>query len=86
MKVLGAFMAIAGLVGCAWLLTLPTRNQCIASGRVVDPTERRCESATGYVQLREHALYHSREVIVVAVMLLGGTYMVQRFRRRIRRR
>ena len=67
------------------LLQFPTRESCRASGRVVDPTERHCVAADGYVQLREHVLFHASQVVVLlGVALALGTlgYWVVRRRRR----
>ena len=73
---------VVTIVGFGWVFSLPSKSECVASGRTVDPTERHCDSATGYQQLEEHALFHSREVVLGGVILLGIGYAVYRFRRR----
>jgi hypothetical protein len=75
-------LAVAAIGGGAWMLTLPTKEQCRATGRIVDPTERHCEAAGGYVQLREHALFHTREPALAAVLILGVSWAISRRRRR----
>jgi hypothetical protein len=82
MRFVVAFLAVASLVGGAWVFSLPTKAECVASGRVVDPTERHCESSDGYQQLQEHALFHSREAILAGVIVLGVSYGISRYRRR----
>ena len=82
MRLLFTFLGIVAFAGIAWVATLPDKAACVASGRVVDPTERHCESADGYVQLREHAIFHSREVVLGAAALIGIGYAVHRLRRR----
>ena len=64
-----AVLAIAALAGVAWVLSLPTKAECVASGRVVDPTTRYCNAGDGSQQLQEHAWFHSREVILGALFL-----------------
>ena len=73
-----AVLAVAGLAAVAWVLSLPTKTECAASGRVVDPTERHCESADGFQQLQEHAWFHSREVILGALFLWIVAYLYHR--------
>jgi hypothetical protein len=82
MRFVVTFLAIAALVGAVWVFSLPTKADCVASGRVVDPTERHCESAGGYQQLREHAFFHSREAILAGAIVLGVSYGISRYRRR----
>ena len=82
MRYLAAFLTIAALAGFGWVFSLPDKAECVASGRVVDPTERHCESATGYQQLEEHALFHSREVVLGGLVLVIGGYTVRRYFRR----
>jgi hypothetical protein len=72
----------AVIVGFGWVFSLPSKSECIASGRIVDPSGRHCESSAGYEQLQEHALFHSREAVLGAVILLAIGYAVQRYRRR----
>lgn len=81
MRYVAGFYVIAAIVGFGWVFSLPNKAECIASGRVVDPTERHCQDANGYQQLQEHALFHSREVVLGAGLLLAGVYGVQRYLR-----
>lgn len=81
MRVVAGLVALLALIGAVWVFTLPNKAACIASGRVVDPTERHCESPSGYQQLREHALFHSREAILAGALVLGVTYAITRARR-----
>jgi hypothetical protein len=62
----------------------PNEAECVASGRSVDPTRRHCEGSDGYVQLREHVMFHSREPIIVIVVAGGIVYFVRRRRKRNR--
>jgi len=75
-------VVVAAIVGFGWVFSLPSKSECIASGRIVDPTERHCESSAGYEQLQEHALFHSPAVVLGAAILLATGYAVQRYRRR----
>lgn len=86
MRWLAAFLVVAAIVGFGWVFSLPSKAECVASGRVVDPTERHCESADGYVQLQEHALFHSREVVLGTAILVGIGYGIVAYRRRRARR
>lgn len=82
MRYVAAFLILAAVLGFGWVFSLPSKSECTASGRVVDPTERHCESADGYEQLQEHALFHSRDVVLGTVVLLAVGYGVHRWRRR----
>ena len=82
MRIFVMSVVVAVIVGFGWVFSLPSKSECLESGRVVDPTERHCESPTGYVQLQEHALFHSREGVVAAVIVLAVGYGVHRWRRR----
>lgn len=81
-RYLAGFLTIAALAGFGWVFSLPDKAECVASGRVVDPTERHCESSTGYQQLEEHALFHSREVVLGGLVILVGAYALSRYIRR----
>jgi hypothetical protein len=81
-RVLTGLIILAVVVGFGWVFSLPNKAECVASGRVVDPTERHCQDSSGYQQLQEHALFHSREVVLGAGILLAVAYAVYRFRRR----
>ena len=82
MRIVIISVVIAAIVGFGWVFSLPSKSECTASGRTVDPTERHCESPGGYVQLQEHALFHSRDVVLGATILLATGYAVHRYRRR----
>ena len=75
-------VVVAAIVGFGWVFSLPSKSECTASGRIVDPTERHCESAAGFQQLQEHALFHSRETVLGAAILLAIGFAVQHYRRR----
>ena len=62
---------IVAALGLGLLALFPTRDACRASGREVDPTGRHCLAADGYVQLREHVLFHASEVLVAAAILIA---------------
>ena len=82
MRVVAMSVLVAAIIGFGWVFSLPSRSECTASGRIVDPTERHCVSSSGYEQLQEHALFHSREAVLGAAILLATGYAVQRYRRR----
>jgi hypothetical protein len=77
-----AVLGVAAVIGLWWVLSLPNKDECLASGRVVDPTERHCESPAGFQQLEEHAWFHSREVMLGAALLWGGAFALHRRQRR----
>lgn len=82
---MAAIAAFSGTVGVAVLRTFPTAAECTASGRTIDATFRHCESAEGYVELREHALFHVRDALFYVVVLglaIGGVVWAVRRRRR----
>ena len=82
MRYVVAVVCGALAVGGVWILTLPNKAACVASGRTVDPTERHCLSPDGFQQLQEHALFHSREVVLGAAIILGVAYAVRWLKRR----
>ncbi len=82
MRIVAIIVVVAALAGFGWVFSLPDKAECVASGRVVDPTERHCEDARDFQQLQEHALFHSGEVVLAAGLLLGVGYGVHRYRRR----
>lgn len=84
MRVLTGIIILAAVIGFGWVFSLPSKTECVASGRIVDPTERHCQDSAGYQQLQEHALFHSREVVLGAGVILAVGYGVHRFRRRRR--
>ena len=77
-------LAVSAVVGLVWVLAQPTKAECIASGRVVDPTERHCEAGVTYQQLQEHAWFHTPQVVLGAGLLWAGAYLLHR--RQARRR
>ena len=80
---IGALVVIA-TGAAAWIISLPSMAECRASGRVVDPTERHCESGgpAVFVQLQEHATFHAIQVIVPALVVLAVAYVIYRIIRR----
>jgi hypothetical protein len=82
--VIGALVVIAAGVA-AWIISLPNIAECRALGRVVDPTERHCESGgpATYQQLQEHATMHAAQVVMYAFVVLGGAYVIYRLVRRL---
>lgn len=75
-------LLVAAIIGFGWVFSLPSKAECVASGRVVDPTERHCQAATGYQQLQEHALFHAGEVVLGTVILIAvGSALVWYVRR-----
>lgn len=84
MRLAAAFVGIVTIIAFAWIASLPDKAECVASGRVVDPTERHCEANGGFVQLQEHALFHASEVLAGAGILLAAGYLVDRYVRRRR--
>ena len=84
MRMVAVFVVVAVIAGFGWVFSLPSKSECTASGRIVDPTERYCESSASNELLQEHALYHSREATLGAVIILATGYAVQRYRRRRR--
>ena len=81
-RYLGSLVIFGAIIGFGWVLSLPSKAECVASGRIVDPTERHCESSAGYQQLQEHALFHSRDVVLGATVLFAIGYAAYRYRRR----
>ncbi len=62
MRFLVVVLSIAAICGLTWIVSLPNKAECVASGHAVDPTERHCEVAGSYQQLQEHAIFHATEV------------------------
>ena len=83
MRFVAAALGLVVIVALTWISTFPTKVECVASGRVVDPTERHCEAANGYEQLQEHVWFHATDVlfgigILGAVGYAGRRYYVHR--------
>ena len=74
-------LALAAIVGFIWIGTFPTKAECRASGRVVDPTERHCQAAGGYEQLQEHVWFHAAEVLAGVGVLAAVAYAGHRLYR-----
>ena len=74
-----AFSAL--LVGTFMVARLPSRADCLSSGRIVDSTYRHCIGPAGEVDLREHIVGHMIVAlpVVVGVLILAG--LVHRLRR-----
>jgi hypothetical protein len=81
-RILIGALAVAAVGAAIWILSLPDKAECRASGRIVDPTDRHCISATGYRQLQEHATFHAIEVVLVSLVVLVGAYIIYRIIRR----
>jgi hypothetical protein len=77
-------LAVIAAGAAAWIISLPNMAECRASGRVVDPTERHCESdgPAVFVQLQEHATFHAIQVIIPAIVVLAVAYVTYRIIRR----
>jgi cbb3-type cytochrome oxidase subunit 3 len=75
-------LAVAAVSATIWIISLPNQTECRASGRMVDPTERHCTSATGYQQLQEHATFHAIQVVLVSLFILAVAYIIYRIIRR----
>lgn len=82
MRFFGGSLIVAALVAVGWIVSLPSRAECAASGRTVDPTERHCLSGTGYQQLEEHAAFHASEIALGVSVVLACAYVVRRYLRR----
>lgn len=81
--VIAAVLLVAAAT--AMLSRLPSAASCRSSGRVVDPTGRHCLDATGYVQLREHVLFHTQEVVVLLAIAGALVWSYRVLRRRASR-
>ena len=77
-------LLVLGYIG--FLQLFPNEADCVASGRIVDPTHRHCEAAAGsYVQLREHVMLHTWEALFYAAIVAGIGFAAWYLRRRFRR-
>lgn len=81
-QLLAAVLSVAAIAAVVWIVSLPNKAECVASGRTVDPTERHCEAAGGYQQLQEHATFHAIPVAIGVSLLLTGGYAVRLLVRR----
>lgn len=71
MRYLVGLLVAAAVAGFTWVVSLPNKAECVASGRIVDPTERHCEAAGGFQQLQEHATFHATQVVLGVLLLLA---------------
>jgi hypothetical protein len=78
LRVVVGVLSIVAIGGSAWILSLPNRAECRASGRIVEPTERYCLSGTESQLLEEHAIFHTIPVVVIVVVLLALGYVMRR--------
>jgi hypothetical protein len=87
LRPLAVFLTVVAIGAFAWIFSLPSKAECAASGRVVDPTERHCDTpGGGFQQLEEHALFHASQVLLYAAVLLAGGLAVRFYVRRRSRR
>lgn len=77
-------LAVAAIGSSIWIISLPNQTECRASGRIVDPIERHCDSSTGYQQLQEHATFHAVQVAFLSLLILAVVYIIYRVIRRHR--
>ena len=74
-----AFSAL--VVGAVMVARLPSRAECLTSGRTVDSTYRHCIGPLGEVDLREHIVGHLIVALPVVVGVLILAALVHRLRR-----
>ena len=74
-----AFSAL--VVGTVLVSRLPSRADCLTSGRTVDSTYRHCIGPAGEVDLREHIVGHLIVALPVAVGVIILAGLVHRLRR-----
>lgn len=74
-------LASALVVGTVMVGRLPSRADCLTSGRTVDSTYRHCIGPAGEVDLREHIVGHLIVGLPVAVGVLILAGLVHRLRR-----
>ncbi len=84
-RILIGGLSLVAIGAAAWIISLPNMAECRASGRVVDPTERHCESGATYQQLQEHATLHAVQVVVLFLAALLGAYILYVIIRWLRR-
>ena len=84
LRFLAGLLSVAAIATLVYLGTLPSKAECRASGRTVDPTERHCESDGGYEQLQEHAAFHASQAWIAVVAVLAGGLAIRYFVRRRR--
>jgi len=86
LRFIAVVLSLVAIAAFTWISSFPTQAECVASGRVVDPTERHCQTVSGYEQLQEHVWFHATPVLLGAAILLAGGYGGRRYylRRRLR--
>ena len=84
-RVVIAVLTAIAIGSAAWIISLPNMAECRASGRIVDPTERHCESGATYQQLQEHATMHAAEVVIFFFGALAVAYILYHIVRLARR-
>lgn len=84
-RVVIAVLAAIAIGAAAWIISLPNMAECRASGRIVDPTERHCESGATFQQLQEHATMHAAQVVILFFGALAVAYILYHIVRLARR-
>lgn len=84
-RILIGVLAATAIGAAAWIISLPNMAECRASGRIVDPTERHCESGATHQNLQEHATLHAMQVVVLFLAALAGAFILYRIIRRLSR-
>ena len=82
MRFIAVVLSLVAIAAFTWISSFPTQAECVASGRVVDPTERHCQTVSGYEQLQEHVWFHATPVLLgaatfwLAAMVAAATISV----------
>ena len=76
-RILLVLLSVATIATLVYLATLPSQAECRATGRIVDPTERHCESGDGFQQLQGHAAFHATEAGLGVLILLAGGFAIR---------
>ena len=79
LRLIAGVLGLVAIAAFAWISSFPTKAECVASGRVVDPTERHCQTVNGYEQLQEHVWFHTTPVLLGAGILVAGGYVGRRY-------
>jgi hypothetical protein len=77
-RILIGLLAVSTVSAATWIISLPDKAECRATGRIVDPTKRHCTSATGYQQLEEHATFHAVQIALAGLVVLAAAYIIYR--------
>jgi hypothetical protein len=83
-RIVSGVLAAIAVAAAVSIVRLPNMAECRASGRIVDPTERHCESGATFQQLQEHATFHAIQVVILFFAGLAGAYIIYRIIRRFR--